>query len=289
MSRVSTSAGRAPDFLRSMATMRSTTSAASSVPLDSSWVSSSKSLATSAVSSGEPVTVISLPRTWMSAPNAPSITCSSSSREPSRLTIEWSSGITILTRVRPSADVVPVRGSVGVSVKCPSPPRPRPGPACTPCYPQVACPRPTCGCPGGRESSGRPRHRPAPHNVRVRVRYRLAGLRPGVEHDPVARVRHALVLRDLRRLLGHLLQQAVAGRRERGQVGTVLPRNDQHMHRRLRIYVTKCNSARAFAHPRRRDLPGRYAAEQAVSHGADLNLRRAVPAADISQLVVGRA
>src|ERR1700729_295314 len=268
MSRVSTSAGRAPDLRRSIATLRSTTSAASSAPLASSRVSSSNSRATSAVSSGVPVTVISLPRTWMSAPKAPSITCSSSSREPSRLTIEWSSGITILTRVRPSGDVVPVRGSVGVSVKCPSPPRPGPGPACIPYYPQVACPRPTCWCPGGRESSGRPGHRPAAQNVRVRVRHRLAGLRPGVEHDPVARVRHALVLRDLRRLLGHLLQQAVAGRRERGQIGVVLPRNDQHVHRRLRIYVTKCDRARAFAYARRRDLPGRYAAEQAVRHGA---------------------
>ncbi len=50
--------------------------------------SSSNSAVTRAVSAGAPVAVISLPRTWMSASNSRSITCSSSSPEPSRLTIE---------------------------------------------------------------------------------------------------------------------------------------------------------------------------------------------------------
>ena len=60
-------------------------------------MSSSKSAVIRVFSAGLPVTVISLPRTWMSAPKACSITCKSSSPEPSRLTIGYSSGITILT------------------------------------------------------------------------------------------------------------------------------------------------------------------------------------------------
>ena len=88
MPTVSTSAGRTPRSARSMAAVRSTASAVRSVPLRSSSTSSSKSAVTRAVSAGFPVAVISLPRTWMSASNSRSITCSSSSPEPSRLTIE---------------------------------------------------------------------------------------------------------------------------------------------------------------------------------------------------------
>jgi hypothetical protein len=101
MSRVSTSAGRAPDFLRSMATLRSTTSVVTSVPLAIRVVSSSNSSPMTAASLADPVTVISLPRTWMSESNSSSITASSSSRDPSRLTIEWGSGITIRSDVAP--------------------------------------------------------------------------------------------------------------------------------------------------------------------------------------------
>ena len=88
MPTVSTSAGRTPRSARSMAAVRSTASAVRSVPLRSNSTSSSKSAVTKAVSAGFPVAVISLPRTWMSALNSRSITCSSSSPEPSRLTIE---------------------------------------------------------------------------------------------------------------------------------------------------------------------------------------------------------
>ena len=112
MPTVSTSAGRTPRSARSMAAVRSTASALRLVPLRSSSRSSSNSSVTRAVSAGLPVAVISLPRTWMSALNSRSITCSSSSPEPSRLTIEWSAGITIFT-----CD----RGSRGPSaLRCPS-------------------------------------------------------------------------------------------------------------------------------------------------------------------------
>ncbi len=103
MSRVSTSTGRAPDLRRSMATLRWTTSAVTSVPLVISVVSSSKSSPMIAASLADPVTVISLPRTWMSESNSSSITWSSSSRDPSRLTIECGSGITIRSDVAPPA------------------------------------------------------------------------------------------------------------------------------------------------------------------------------------------
>ena len=102
MPTVSTSAGRTPRSARSIAAVRSTASAVRSVPLRRSSRSSSNRSATRAVSAGLPVAVISLPRTWMSALNSRSITCSSSSPDPSRLTIERSAGITIFTWDRDS-------------------------------------------------------------------------------------------------------------------------------------------------------------------------------------------
>ena len=54
MSRDSTSAGRTPDFRRSMATTRSTEAAVSSAPPASSAVSSSKSPATALALLGRP-------------------------------------------------------------------------------------------------------------------------------------------------------------------------------------------------------------------------------------------
>src|SRR5258708_598204 len=297
MSSVRTSAGRTLDFRRSIATLRSTTSAASSAPLASSRVSSSKSLATSAVSSGEPVTVISLPRTWMSAPKAPSITCSSSSRDPSRLTIEWSSGITILTRVRPSGDSSPLRGSVGVSVKSPSPPGRAPGIAwCSSFYPQppsgASVPtepgqprrparRPERMAQGGLgvvppgpalPSPGRPGQRPAAEAMRVCVLARLPRLGPGVDHAPVARLGHSRLARDELRLGHQLVEQPVAGLGQRGQIGVVRFGDNQHVHRRLRVYVPERERTRTLQHPRRGDISGRDTAEQAFCHAADLNL-----------------
>ena len=69
----------------------------SSAPPLSIAVISSNNCATSVVSAGVPVMVISFPRTWISASRELSITCSNSSCDPSRPTMEWSSGITTLT------------------------------------------------------------------------------------------------------------------------------------------------------------------------------------------------
>ena len=107
--------------------------------------------------------------------------------------------------------------------------------------------------------------------MRVYVVDGLAGLVPGVEHHPVAGLRHACLGRRQRSLSRDLIKQAVAGLRDRSQVLVVLFRYHQNVHRRLRVYVPECDSARAFKHSRRRDVPRRDAAEQAISHAEDLN------------------
>jgi hypothetical protein len=117
--------------------------------------------------------------------------------------------------------------------------------------------------------------------VGVHVVNRLAGLWPGVEHDPVAGLGHTRVARDQSRLRGKLVKQTVTGRGQRGQVRMVLSRDNQHVHRRLRVYVLEGNGARALKHPRRRDVSRRDTAKQAVNHDADLNLCHADRAADI--------
>jgi hypothetical protein len=115
----------------------------------------------------------------------------------------------------------------------------------------------------------------------VHVVNRLAGLWPGVEHDPVAGLGQARAARDQGRLCGKLVKQTVTGLGQRDQVRMVLSRDNQHVHRRLRVYVLEGNGARALKHPRRWDLPRRDTAKQAVGHDADLNLCHADRAADI--------
>jgi hypothetical protein len=130
-------------------------------------------------------------------------------------------------------------------------------------------------------SAGWPAHWPAAENVRVHVVNRLAGLRPGVEHHPVPGLGHARAGRDQGRLRCKLVKQAITGLGERRQVRMVLSRDNQHVHRRLRVYVLERDGARALQHARRRDLPRRDATKQAVNHDADLNLCHADRAADI--------
>jgi hypothetical protein len=182
-----------------------------------------------------------------------------------------------LTRVRPSGDSSPLRGSVGVSVKCPSLPGRISGPACPPCYPQRSPPRAPSVCASswasrpGRPSAGRPAQRPTAEDVRVHMVDGLPGVVPGIEHHPVTRLRHAGFACHQRRLSRDLVKEAVTSLRDRGKVLMVLFRYHQNVHRRLRVYVPECDSARAFKHPRRRDIPRRDAAEQAISHAKDLN------------------
>ena len=75
--------------------------------------------------------------------------------------------------------------------------------------------------------------------MRVHVVDRLAGLRPGVEHHPVAGLGNACVACHQRRLSRDLAKQAVVGLGERGQILMVLFRYHQNVHRRLGVYVLK--------------------------------------------------
>jgi hypothetical protein len=115
----------------------------------------------------------------------------------------------------------------------------------------------------------------------MHVVHGLPGLRPGVEHDPVPALCHAKLAGYHGCLRRDFVKQAVAGLGERGQIGVVLFRDHEHMHRALRVYVLERNGARAFQDRRGRDLSRRDATEQAVSHAADINRCRASTAADI--------
>ena len=97
----------------------------------------------------------------------------------------------------------------------------------------------------GRPSSGRPLQAAATEHVGVHVVHGLAGVRAGVEHDPVPAVGHPLVRRDLVRQRGQLLELAAAGRRDRGQVAgpvraAVIPGLVGRNPTNIRFYVGKC-------------------------------------------------
>lgn len=83
----------------------------------------------------------------------------------------------------------------------------------------------------------------------VRVQYGLPGLRPGIEHDPVAGVRDAGDDRHLAGLRRDLIQQPAAGSRERRQVRMMFLRDHQNVDRSLGIYVTKRDRTRTLQHP----------------------------------------
>src|SRR5215218_6145341 len=92
--------GRAPPSSsspRMMSMERPTVSAVRASPRSSRVMSSSKSRATRSASVCSPVMVISLPRTKTVLSKAASISFSSSSRVPRRLTIEWFPGTSTLT------------------------------------------------------------------------------------------------------------------------------------------------------------------------------------------------
>lgn len=88
----------------------------------------------------------------------------------------------------------------------------------------------------------------------VRVQYRLPGLRPRIEHDPVAGVRHAGDDCHLAGLRRDLVQQPAAGFRERRQVSVMFLRDHQNVDRSLGIYVMKRQRTRALEHPVCRDF-----------------------------------
>jgi len=73
------------------------------------------------------------------------------------------------------------------------------------------------------------------------VEHGLPGVTPGVKDHPVSALGQALLHRDPVRLRRHLVQQAVVRGGDRGQIGEVHPRDDQDMHRRLRVHITESN------------------------------------------------
>src|SRR5215213_8206353 len=127
-----------------MSMVRPTWAGSSTWPASSRPTSSSNRRPTRSASG--PVTLISLPRTWMSTPpKACSIRRSSSSRCPRSPTMRWLPGTRILTAVD--------TGDVSVS-------------ACS--------------------SAGRPAHGPPADDVQVEVGDGVAALLAHVEHEPVA-------------------------------------------------------------------------------------------------------
>src|SRR5215469_6270992 len=121
-----------------------------------------------------------------------------------------------------------------------------------------------------RGSAWRPAQRPAAEDVGVGVEDRLPGLRPGVEDDPVPGLADPFVLRDLVRQDGHLVQQAVVGRGERGQIPVVVLRYDQHVAGCLGVDVPERQDTGRLGHPLGRDIARHDPAEKAIRHGAIL-------------------
>src|SRR6266496_4787878 len=197
----------------------------------------------------------------MSAAKSRSITCSSSSPDPSRITIEWSSGMTIFSCVSLSPDEsARLAGSAESCVNCLSPP----GCCCARVFAMLSA-RASC-----LASSRRPGHHPATENVRVYMLNCLASLRAGIEYDTVARLVDPGSRSDPVRQHRDLIQQARLRPGQRGQVGVVVFGYDKHMSRRLRADIGERYRAGALQHPRRRRLTRRDAAKEAVGHATIL-------------------
>jgi hypothetical protein len=99
------------------------------------------------------------------------------------------------------------------------------------------------------------------------MRDRLPGVRPGVEDDPVTVAGDPLGLGHLMSVGDDVGQQAVAGRRQIGQVGVVRTRDHEDVDGRLRVDVTEGDRPRRSRHDGRRDVSSGNAAEQTVRHG----------------------
>lgn len=71
----------------------------------------------------------------------------------------------------------------------------------------------------------------------------LSRVRAGIEDNAVPGAGDALGDRHLPRVRDKLSQQVLASSAELRQVRVVIPRNDQHVDRSLRVYVAKGNRA----------------------------------------------
>jgi hypothetical protein len=123
-------------------------------------------------------------------------------------------------------------------------------------------------------SAGRPKHRPAAEDMRVNVPDRLAGVRAGVEDDPVAVGGDAFGDRHLARMADQLCEQPGVGRGELGQVRVMVPRDHEYMNWCLRVDITERHCSRISRDYGRGYLSGCNAAEQAIRHGPILTCGR---------------
>src|SRR3954464_12006509 len=203
-------------------------------------MSSSNSLAARSTSARSPVMVISLPRTWMSLVNARSMMRSSSSLEPSSPTMLCAPGTTIRVLAEVSLRFVAIAAS----------------------------------------SLARwPPHWPSAEDVQMSVEDGLVSVGPGVGDQPVALALRvagdALALRDLLGQREHGRERVGLGLPDRGEVGQMGPRDDQHVRGRDGGEGSEAHGGGVVRDDLRRDLAGHDATEQAIRHagsvGASVN------------------
>src|SRR6478752_140165 len=114
MLRLSTSAGRSVVSARSMVCTRSTVSLVRPWPVRMIVTSSSSRRSARATSPGSPTIETRLPRTWISASNAPSMIPRNSSPGPSRLTMLMLLGTTTVCLVVGVSVMRPVRAALSI-------------------------------------------------------------------------------------------------------------------------------------------------------------------------------
>ena len=115
----------------------------------------------------------------------------------------------------------------------------------------------------------------------VHVADGLARVRAGVKDHAVAAIRDALGDRDIVGMRDDLRQQAVPGHGQLAQADVVGTRDNENVYRCLRIDVTERDGPIVAGDYRRGNIGRGNAAEQAVGHGADLNVCRVRDASDL--------
>jgi len=185
-----------------------------------------------------------LPRTWMSAENSRSITCSSSSLVPSKPTIEWPSGMTIRIWEPGKSLLVSVNSLLS-----------------------------SAGWPGQRAST---------KHMRVHVPDGLPAIAARVEDDPVSAGSDAFGDGDVACRCDELVKQSVARTDHGRHVGEVIPWDHKDMGRRLRVDVAEGYDPLPVQHDRGRDLSGSDPAEQAFWHSTIIVARPRRPVPDIT-------
>ena len=109
----------------------------------------------------------------------------------------------------------------------------------------------------------------------------LARVRAGIKDHAVAALPDALGDRDIVGMRDDLRQQAVLGLGQLAEAGVMGTRDNEDVYRCLRIDVTERDGPIVAGHYRRGNIGCGNAAEQALGHGADLNVCRVRDASDI--------